>query len=484
MGIPFELLAALTGTFLFALLASRYASRFGLPLVLLFILVGMLAGSEGIGGIEFEDYSLVQLVGSLALVVILFDGGFHTETKLFRVGLWPALILAVFGTIGTAVVVGFGAVYMLDLSWIEGLLVGSVVASTDAAAVFSTLRNQGIALKKRVQAVLEIESGSNDPAAVYLTVAFTSLLLAGQKPGWPLLIGFVQQMLLGLGLGWLGGRATGWLVRRFRLDWPSLYPLLLLVTALFLFAIVSVVGGSGFLAVYVAGLVLGNQPLPFKPMISRFHDGMSWLMQILMFVMLGLLAFPSRLVNVAGPAVLIGLFLIFVARPLLTALLLTGSGLNFRERLLVAWGGLRGAVPIILAIYPLMQGVERGHTIFNITFFVVILSVLLQGTTFGWLARKLGLHLPAHQPPAFHVELGSWRLFDGDVLLFLVAPGSEPDGKPLRDLILPPDTLAMLVVRNEELITPRGSTVILAGDSIYFFAREKDRPALERLFQP
>lgn len=452
--------------------------------MLFFIGIGMLAGSEGIGGIDFENYSLAQAVGTLALVVILFDGGFHTESKLFRVGLWPALVLAVVGTLGTAALVGLFAMFALNFGWVEAMLLGSVVASTDAAAVFSSLRKQNVTLKKRIQAVLEIESGSNDPAAVYLTVALTSLLVRGEAPGWPLLLGFVEQMFLGLVLGYLGGRGAGWLARRCRLDWPSLYPLLILMIALFLFACVNLAGGSGFLAVYVAGLVLGNQPLPFKPMISRFHDGMSWLMQILMFVMLGLLVFPSRLLNVAGPAIGLGLFLIFVARPLLTVLLLTRSGLHLRERLLVAWGGLRGAVPIILAIYPLMQGVGLGHTIFNITFFVVILSVLVQGTTFGWIARKLRLHLPTHQQPALQVEFGSWQLLDGDVVLFRVEPSSAPEGKALRDLVLPPDTLAMLVVRGEEVITPRGSTYLHAGDFVYLFAREKDRLALERLFQP
>lgn len=481
--LPDSLLLVLAAAMLVALLATRYAYRFGVPVVLFFILAGMLAGSEGVGGIEFENYELAQLVGTLALVVILFDGGFHTDRKLFRLGLWPAVNLAVLGTAATAALVAAFAVWVFGFGWLEGLLLGSVVSSTDAAAVFATLRKQNLALKKRVAAVLELESGSNDPPAVFLTVMFTALLLGTERAGWHLPGWFLLQMGVGLAMGWLCARAAGWLVRRVRLDLPALYPLLLLVVAVFTFAAANLAGGSGFLAVYVAGLVLGNQALPFKTVTSRFHDGMSWLAQIAMFLTLGLLAFPSRLLTVAVPAIGLGLFLMLAARPLVTWLLLNGSGLDSRERLLVAWGGLRGAVPIILAIYPLMAGVERSHTIFNTVFFVVILSVLLQGTTVGWLARRLGLHFPAQAPPPLAVELASWRVYDGDILLFRVREGGPVDGVALRDLPLPPDTLAMLLVRGEDLITPRGSTQLRGGDFVYFFVREKDRPVLEQLFQ-
>lgn len=465
-----------------ALLGLRYAARFGVPVILFFIAVGMLAGSEGLGGIEFENYHLSRLVSSLALVVILFDGGFHTETRLFRLGLWPALSLAVFGTIATAALVGVFAVFVLDFNWLEGLLLGSVVCPTDAAAVFTGLRRQNLTLKKRVQAVLEIESGSNDPPAVYLTVAMTALLLRGQSPGLSLLTGFVLQMGLGLVLGWAGGRGIGWLLHRVRFGWPSLYPLLVLIAALFLFACTNLMGGSGYLAVYVAGVTLGAQRLPFQPLLSRFQDGLSWLMQIVMFVMLGLLVFPSRLLAVTLPAIGLALFLILFARPLTTLIFLTGSGLNLKERFLVAWGGLRGAVPIILAIHPLTEGVERSHTIFNIVFFVVLLSVALQGGTMARVARWLHLHLPSHEPPPLHVELASWNILDGEVLLFRVTEGSEAAGKYLRDLPLPSDALAMLIVRRDDLITPRGSTQLLSGDTVYFFAKRRAIPFVERLF--
>jgi cell volume regulation protein A len=290
------------------------------------------------------------------------------------------------------------------------------------------------------------------------------------------------QMLVGLALGYLGGLGARWLAWRVRLEWPSLYPVFMVVSALFVFACTNWAGGSGFLAAYVAGLVLGNGQLPFKPLISRFLDGTSWLMQIVMFVLLGLLVFPSRLLNVTAPAIALGLFLMLAARPLVTWTLLVRSGLSFLERTMVAWAGLRGAVPIILAIYPLTQGVERGHTIFNIVFFVVILSVLLQGTTMGWVARRLRLHLPAQLVPALQVELASWQVLDGEIVLFRVEKGTEVDGKALRELPLPQDALAMLLVRGEELVTPRGSTALRSGDTVYFIVKAKDKATLERLF--
>jgi len=477
-----ELLLIITAALALALLGVRYAMRFGVPVILFFIAAGMLAGSEGIGGIEFENYELAQAVGTLALVIIMFDGGFHTDRKLFRLGLWPGITLATLGTFGTAALVAAFAAGVLGFTWVEGLLLGSIVSSTDAAAVFATLRKQGLSLKKRVQSVLEIESGSNDPPAVYLTLATTALLLTGERAGAGLLLGFLAQMTGGLLIGYLGGRGSAWLLRRVRFDVPSLYPVLSLVLALLGFALANFLGASGFLAVYVCGIVLGNQRIPFRSLNSRFHDGMSWLMQMLMFFTLGLLVFPSRLMAVALPALGVAFFLTLIARPLLVSLLLTGSGLDLKERLLVAWAGLRGAVPIILAIYPLMKGVENSHAIFNIIFFVVIVSVLVQGATMGRLARGLGLNMPSQAPPPLEVELGSWDVYDGEVLLFRVEETSPWRGQLLRDLPLPAEALAMLIVRGNELVSPRGSTALAAGDYVYLFAKAKDRAAVERIF--
>lgn len=479
-----ELLLTITAALVAALLGVRYAMRFGVPVILFFIIAGMLAGSEGIGGIEFENYELAQAVGTLALVIIMFDGGFHTDRKLFRLGLWPGITLATLGTFGTAVLVAGFAVWFLGFTWIQGLLLGSIVSSTDAAAVFATLRKQNLALKKRVQSVLEIESGSNDPPAVYLTLATTALLLTGEPLGGGLLFGFLGQMAGGLAMGYIGGRGSGWLLRRVRFDIPTLYPVLSLLLALLGFAFTNWIGASGFLAVYVCGIVLGNERIPFRSLNSRFHDGMSWLMQMLMFFTLGLLVFPSRLMAVALPALAVAFFLTLIARPLLVTLLLAGSGLAAKERLLVAWAGLRGAVPIILAIYPLMKGVENSHTIFNIIFFVVIVSVLAQGATIGRLARGFGLHLPSQVPPPLEMELGSWDVYDGEVLLFRIDEGSPLDGQLLRDLPLPAEALAMLIVRGSELVPPRGSTALAPGDYVYLFVKAKDRAAVERIFGP
>lgn len=465
-----------------ALLVSRYAVRFGVPILLVFLAAGMVAGAEGVGRIGFENYHLAQLVGVLALLVILFDGGFHTEARLFRAGLWPAVSLSVLGTLITAVVIGSFAVFFLHFGWWQGMLLGSVVSPTDAAAIFSSLRRRDLTLKKRVQAVLEIESGSNDPPAVYLTLVFTALLLGRQSFGFALVWRFLLQMGLGLGLGYAGGRAAGWLMRRAHFDWQSLYPLVALVLGILVFAGTNLAGGSGFLAVYVAGIVLGNQALPFKPTVGRFLEGIAWMMQAAMFVTLGLLVLPSRLAQVALPAIGLAVALILVARPLAVWVSLPFSDLGQRERMLVSWAGLRGAVPIILAIYPLTQGLQKSQTIFDIVFFVVILSVLLQGTSVGWLAKRLHLTVRSRRAPAYQVELASAQVSDGEVLLFHVDEAAFVRGKALRDLRPLHEAPAMLIVRGNELVTPRGSTTLEAGDYVYFFAREKDRLALERLF--
>jgi cell volume regulation protein A len=472
----------LAATVLLALLASRYAARFGVPILLVFLAAGMVAGAEGVGRIGFENYHLAQLVGVLALLVILFDGGFHTEARLFRAGLWPAVSLSLAGTLITAIVIGCFAVFFLHFDWWQGMLLGSVVSPTDAAAIFSSLRRRDLALKKRVQAVLEIESGSNDPPAVYLTLAFTTLLLGRESFGYALVWRFALQMGLGLVLGYSGGRAAGWLMRRTHFDWQGLYPLIALVLGVLVFAVTNLVGGSGFLAVYVAGIVLGNQPLPFKPTVGRFLEGIAWMMQAVMFVTLGLLVLPSRLAQVALPAIGLAVVLILVARPLAVWLSLPFGRLGHRERLLVSWAGLRGAVPIILAIYPLTQGLGSSQTIFDIVFFVVILSVLLQGTTVGWLAKRLHLTVPSHRAPAYQVELAGAHVSDGDILLFRVDDAAFVRGKALRDLPVLQEAPAMLIVRDNGLVTPRGTTKLEAGDYVYFYAREKDRLALERLF--
>jgi cell volume regulation protein A len=370
-------------------LTSIVFDRFGVPALLLFLAIGMLAGSDGPGGFHFDDASLAQLVGVLALIYILFAGGLTTEWAATRPVLKEGVLLATGGVLVTATIVGAFVKYLLDFSWVEGLLLGAIISSTDAAAVFSVLRAKSLHLKGHLKPLLEFESGSNDPMAVFLTVGFIGLLTAPEARPAGMLFAFVLQMLLGAVGGYLMGQVMIFFVRRLRLGHDGLYPVLTLSLVLLTYGVLDLVGGNGFLAVYVAGIVIGNRKFVHKQMLLSFHDGLAWLMQIAMFVTLGLLVFPSRVVPVMGLGVLIAACLIFVARPFSVFLLTAFSGWSLREKAFVSWVGLRGAVPIILATYPLLAGVERAQFMFNVVFFVVITSVVLQGTTLPLVAKWL-----------------------------------------------------------------------------------------------
>lgn len=370
-------------------LTSIVFDRFGVPALLLFLAIGMLAGSDGPGGFHFEDTAFSQLIGVLALVYILFAGGLTTEWAATRPVLKEGVLLATCGVLPTATIVGIFVKYVLNFSWIEGLLLGAIISSTDAAAVFSVLRAKSLNLKGHLKPLLEFESGSNDPMAVFLTVGFIGLLTDPDARPAGMLLAFVLQMLLGAAGGYIMGQVMIFFVRRLRLGHDGLYPVLTLSLVLLTYGILDLMGGNGFLAVYVAGIVIGNRKFVHKQMLLSFHDGLAWLMQIAMFVTLGLLVFPSRLVPIMGMGVLIAACLIFVARPLSVFLLTAFSGWSLQEKTFVSWVGLRGAVPIILATYPLLAGVERAQFMFNVVFFVVITSVVLQGTTLPLVAKWL-----------------------------------------------------------------------------------------------
>ena len=367
---------------LISIVASAFSARVGAPLLLVFLVIGMLAGEDGPGNIAFDDFRLANLLGSLALAIILFDGGLRTRAELFRVGLRPALSLATVGVLITGALLGLFAAWVLRIDWMQGLLIGAIVASTDAAAVFSLLHAHGISLKQRVSATLEIESGSNDPMAVFLTVALVELLASGRPLDWTLLESFALQMGLGAVGGWVGGQALAWLLNRLSLP-PALYPLLAAGGGVFIFGAVALADGSGFLAIYLAGVVIGNRKVQGEENILRVHDGLAWLSQIGMFLMLGLLATPVELVPTAAPGLLIALFLIFVARPLAVFVSLIPFHFPWQERLFISWVGLRGAVPIILATFPLLAGLPRATLFFHVAFVVVLVSLMVQGWTIG-----------------------------------------------------------------------------------------------------
>lgn len=379
---------------LLSVLATRVGGRLGIPGLLLFLLIGMLAGSDGPGGIWFDNYAVAQFVGTVALVFILYSGGLSTRWSTVQPVLWPGLSLATLGVLFTMLLTAGFARLVLDLTWNEALLLGAIVSSTDASAVFGVLRERAVLLHGNLRPLLEFESGTNDPMAVFLTVSLTTLLVQPEQSPWQLVPMFVQQMGLGLVLGYLLGRAAVWVFRRLRLGSEGLYAVLSLTLMLLIYALCANLGGSGFLAAYVGGVVVGNSPFAQRDTLTSFHEGLTWLMEIGMFLSLGLLVFPSQLIAVAVPAVLIALFLMLIARPISVFLSVPLARLSIKEKAFVSWVGLRGAIPIILATFPLLAGVDAALTIFNVTFFVVLISLLVQGTTLSLAARLLGLREP------------------------------------------------------------------------------------------
>ncbi len=484
MGEPLStaVILAAAGVLLGAsVLASRTSGRLGVPVALLFLLVGIAAGSQGLGRIRFEDYRLAFRLGTGALVLILFDGGLNTPLASVRRAVGPAAVLATAGVAGTAALTALGA-RALGAPWPQALLLGAVVSSTDAAAVFSVLRAAGIQLRRNVALVLEAESGLNDPMAVILTLSFTEALAGGGRPSPALVVEAAVQLAVGAVGGLAVGWAGRWLLRRVRLPAGGLYPVLTLALALVAFGAPTLVGGSGFLAVYVAAVVLGDGVLPYRSGILRVHDAMAWFSQVAMFLLLGLLAFPSRIAAVAATGLALSLFLAFVARPAVVVACLAPFRFSARETAFVGWVGLRGAVPIILATFPVLAGVPGAEHVFDLVFFVVVVSTLLQGSTIRWLARRLGLETPAPPPPRAVLEIVSTQQLSGEVLSFYVEPASAVAGSRISDLPFPEASAVMLVVRGRELIAPKGGTVLAPGDHVYVFTPPDEKSFVQLLF--
>jgi cell volume regulation protein A len=432
---------------------TRLSARFGIPALLLFLGTGMLAGSDGIGGIWFNSPTLVWSFGVMALAFLLFAGGLDTDAHHIRAVLAPGLALA---TVGVAVSTALTALvwsWGLDRPLAEGVLLGAIVSSTDAAAVFGVLRSVSLRLKGRIQALVEMESGSNDPVAIFLTIAATAALATGHEPpsAGSLASGLVVEMGLGLFLGWLGGRAISWAILHVHVAQTGLYPVFTAALGMVLFAGVSLIGGSGFLAIYVAGIILGSRPMVHRRAILGFHDALAWLAQITMFVMLGLLVFPSHFPDVAFRGFLISAFLVLVARPLAVLVSLTPFRVPLREQAMIAWVGLRGAVPIVLATWPRVQGVAHSEEIFDIVFFVVVTSVALQGATLPYVARLLNVvETDEPVPTAPRVVR--------------IQVGRAVDGRMLADVGLPAGALVTIIHRGDDVLVPQGSTTFAMGD--------------------
>ncbi|MGH8957601.1 MAG: potassium/proton antiporter [Acidimicrobiia bacterium] len=465
---------------LLGVLAGKLSGRFGVPALLLFLVIGMLAGSDGPGGVDFTNAPLAASVGSIALAFILFSGGLDTRWRAVQPVLWPGISLATVGTLITGAIAGGAAIYIFDFPPLFGLLAGSIISSTDAAAVFSVLRSRGIALRGGVRALLELESATNDPMAVFLTIGLSELIINAEAEPISLVFLFVRHMVLGAVVGIALAQAAVWLLNKIKLEYEGLYPVLTLAIVLLIFSATSAIEGSGFLAVYLAGLTMSRHRLIHKRSLARFHDGVGWLMQIAMFLVLGLLVFPSQLPELALPSLGLALVLMFVARPVAVWITLAPTSFSWREKALISWVGLRGALPIVLATFPLAAGVPLAPEIFNVVFFVVFLSVALQGTTIARVARWLGVaDTKAAEGDRPELITGGDR--SRSITEVTIPDHSWVDGRRVLELDLPTGMWLALVGRGEEYLVPQGPTVLQAGDRLTILASPSEKEQVEKL---
>lgn len=463
-----------------SILASKTAGRLGIPALLLFLLIGALAGSEGPGGIEYDDPASAQFVGVIALVLILFAGGLDTSWIQVKPVLLPGILLSTVGVAVTAAVMGLFLHYIMGLPLLFALLFGAVVSSTDAAAVFAVLRSHNINLKGRLQPLLELESGSNDPIAVLLTLGLTAALV-GETTSWPVLgLGLVLQLVVGALIGFAAGRAIVWVINRINLQHAGLYPVLSLALVFTVYGVTTFARGNGFLAVYLAGLVVGNSLIIYRGSLIRNHDGLAWLMQIGMFLLLGLLVFPSHLPPVAGLGLAAAGCLVFIARPLAVFACLAPLRVPFREQILVSWVGLRGAVPIILSTFPLLAGIDGAELLFNVVFFAVVTSVIVQGPTIGLLARLLKLDAPRTENTSYPIVFEPTPGTKSDLFEVAIPQGAAAEGKRIADLNLPEGTLVVLINRGREFVVPRGNSTVHLSDRLLILADRGARTEIRR----
>ncbi len=472
IAILFAALLVLAG-----ILSSLIALRFGAPLLLIFLLIGMLAGEAGPGGIHFDDVGTTYIVGSVALALILFDGGLRTPLRTFRAVLVPSLTLATAGVLITAALAAPFARYTLGFGWLESFLIGAVVASTDAAAVFLLLHTRGLRLRPRVSGTLEVESGTNDPFAVFLTMMLVQFLLAGDRSWSAVALSFAREALLGGALGYAGGYAAVLSLNRLNLP-QGLHAPFVATTAMVVFALAASLHASGFLAVYLAGMVIGNRPTRAHNAVVVFLDAITWLAQIVMFVLLGLLVSPERLLTTLEPAIVVALGLMLVARPAAVFLCLTPFHHPLRERIFISWVGLRGAVAIFLASIPLLVGLPHAQVYFDIAFVVVLVSLVFQGWTIAMAARRLGISLPSTRQLPRRIELD----LPGQLAQELVGYSVAANSPYLRRRLIPSWAKPTLVVRDERVLTAAESNAVHEGDYVYLLAPPEKAGALDRFF--
>ncbi|WP_103665078.1 potassium/proton antiporter [Gracilimonas amylolytica] len=458
---------------LISIISSKLGNRWGIPALLIFLGVGMLTGSDGLNLVYFDDYEIAQSLGIIALIYILFSGGLDTRWKKIRPVIVPGISLSTLGVLVSALIVGGAAIWILDFSILEGILLGAIVSSTDAAAVFSVLRGKAIGFKYRLKELMEFESGTNDPMAIFLALGVIQWMVLPDFGIPDLLILFVLQVAIGLVVGYLFGKAITWLINNIHLEYEGLYPVLTLALVPLIYSITDLLGGSGFLAVYLAGLVLGNSNFIHQRSLMNFFDGMGWLMQITMFLTLGLLVFPNQIMDIWVEGLIIAGVLIVFARPVSVFISLMFSSQKSRGKLMVSWAGLRGAVPIIMATFPLVAGIPNAELIFSVVFFVVVTSVIIQGPTIPWVARKLHVDTPVIPKTKFPVEFEPSVDVKSAMKEVEVAEGDPIVGKYVIDLEFPDNSLIVIINRKGKFLVPRGVTQIQVGDKLLILAKKE-----------
>jgi cell volume regulation protein A len=463
-----------------SLFAGKTSYKYGVPVLIFFVIIGILAGSEGIGGIVFDNPKIAQFIGIIALNFILFSGGFETNWQSIKPVLWHGVTLSTLGVLITALSVGFFVWAITDFTIYEGLLLGSIVSSTDSAAVFSILRSKKLALKGNLRPTLELESGSNDPMAYALTITFMGLVINQDSSAVSTIAVFLKQILLGGFLGFLFGRIGKIIINGIKLDFEGLYIVLLIAIMFFSFAATDLLGGNGFLAVYLCAIYLGNQDLIHKKKILKSFDSFAWLMQIVLFLTLGLLVFPSQIIPVIGIGLAISAFLIIVARPLSVFLSLSPFKVQNRSRWFISWVGLRGAVPIVFATYPLLAGIDKSNMIFNIVFFISLTSVIIQGTTLPIVAKWLHILLPEKAKQRSPIDIELTESAKSVFTKIVISPKSSVTGKQIVQLGLPKTTLISFIQRDDKYIIPDGSTILNPNDILFLLTENK--AGLARVF--
>lgn len=457
-----------------SIIVGKTSYKFGVPTLLLFLAIGMLAGSDGIGGIHFDNPKLAQFIGVVSLNFILFSGGLDTNWTSVKPILREGIVLSTLGVFLTAISLGTFVWYITDFTIYESMLLGSIVSSTDAAAVFSILRSKSLALKTNLRPTLELESGSNDPMAYVLTIAFLTLVVNQDQSLASIVPLFLQQMILGGIAGFAFGKLSKFIINKIKLDFEGLYPVLVIALMFITFSATDFVGGNGFLAIYICAVYLGNQDLIHKKTILKMYDGLAWLMQIVLFLTLGLLVFPSQVFPYMGIGIVISLFLIVIARPISVFISLMFFKMRLRRRFYISWVGLRGAVPIVFATYPLLAGIEKANIIFNIVFFISVTSVLIQGTTLSIVAKWLNVALPEKVKPISEIEKLILDLPKSSLQEFEILQDFYAVNKRIVDLNFPKSAFIIMIKRNGEYIRPGGSSIIHAKDVLMILADNQD----------